>query len=48
MVHGDDFSFCGLEQDLMWIKEKMAKWFDIKVRGMLGPDAGDMKEIIIL
>ena len=26
----------------------MAEWYDIKIRGMMGPDAGDEKEIRIL
>jgi len=33
---------------LEWMKTKMGEWFDIKVRGMLGPDRGDLKEITIL
>ena len=48
VVHGDDFSFEGDDAGLDWIQAKMASWFDIKVRGRLGPDAKDKKEIIIL
>jgi hypothetical protein len=48
VVHGDDFTFEGDDACLDWIQEKMASWFDIKVRGRLGPDAKDKKEIIIL
>ena len=47
-VHGDDFSFDGDDAYLDRIQEKMASWFDIKVRGRLGPDAEDKKEITIL
>lgn len=47
-VHWDDFTFCGLEKDLNWIKELMATWFDIKVRGMLGMDPKDDKEMVTL
>ena len=47
-VHGDDFTFCGLEEDLMWIKELMVSWFDIKVRALLGPGPTDDKEVVIL
>ena len=36
--HGDDFTFCALEEDLLWIKDLMPKWFDVKFRGMLGRD----------
>ncbi len=38
VVHGDDFTFCGLEEDILWIQKLMATWFEIKVRGMLGSD----------
>ena len=47
-VHGDDFTFCGIEKDLHWITEKMKGWFEIKVRATFGPDKGDDKEVIIL
>ena len=47
-VHGDDFTFCGLEEDLVWIRGLMGSWFEIKLRGVLGPDPGDQKEVTIL
>ena len=47
-VHGDDFTFCGLEEDLMWIQGLMGSWFDIKVRAVLGWEAKDDKEVVIL
>jgi len=47
-VHGDDFTFCGLEEDLWWIQERMASWFEIKVRATLGMDPEDDKEVVIL
>lgn len=31
--HDDDFTFCGVGEELQWIKELMRKWFDIKDRG---------------
>jgi hypothetical protein len=43
-VHGDDFTFCGLEEDLIWITELMKTWFEIKVRAMLGPDKRMIKK----
>ena len=46
-VHGDDFTFCGLEEDLRWIAELMGSWFDIKIRGMVGNDPSELKEITI-
>eukprot|EP00973_Karenia_brevis_P054552 7580723-Karenia_brevis.AAC.1 len=48
VVHGDDFTFCGLSEDLKWIKGLMKSWFEIKVRATLGPEEGDDKEVTIL
>ena len=48
VVHGDDFTFCGLEEDLMWIKGSMETWFEIQVRALMGMDAKDDKEVTIL
>ena len=48
VVHGDDFTFSGLDEDLDWIQDLMQSWFEIKVRARLGPDAGDDKEVTIL
>ena len=47
-VHGDDFTFCGEDDQLRWIIGEMEKWFEIKVRAILGPEEGDDKEVIIL
>ncbi len=47
-VHGDDFTLCGLEDDLLWIQALMKSWFEIKVRAMLGPDDKDDEEVILL
>ena len=47
-VHRDDFTFCGLQDDLKWIRDLMKKWFDIKVRGILRGDPGDLREITLL
>jgi len=48
VVHGDDFTFLGYEEDLLEIAEMMSKWFEIKVRGIVGPEARDLNEIVIL
>ena len=48
VVHGDDFTLCGLEEDLDWITELIKTWFDIKVRATMGPDDKDDKEVVIL
>ena len=47
-VHGDDFTFAGLEGDLEWITALMREWFDIKDRGTLGYGKNDQKEVTIL
>ena len=38
-VHGDDFTFAGVQEDLDWITDHMRGWFEMKVRGTLGPDS---------
>jgi hypothetical protein len=48
VVWGDDFSFLGREKDLLDILDKMRAWYLIKLRGIVGPDPGDLKEIRIL
>ena len=44
VVHGDDFTFTGTNAEL----NKVEKWYDVKVRGRLGNDADDTKEITVL
>ncbi len=48
VVHGDDFTLVGCEDDLRWIQKLMASWFEIKVRAVLGPEEKDEKEVVIL
>ena len=48
VVHGDDFTFLGPELELKWIEGEMRKWYEIKMRGVLGPESGDVKKIDIL
>ena len=48
MVHGDDFTFCGVDEDLKWIKDLMEEWYDVKFRGILGAGKDEVKEITIL
>ena len=47
-VHGDDFTFLGTDEDLDEIEALLKSWFDLKVRGRLGPDEHDDNEIVIL
>ena len=48
VVHGDDFTYTGYDEDLDWAADLMKKKYEIKVRGKLGPDANDVKSIDIL
>lgn len=48
VVHGDDFTVLGYESDLDWVREPISSEFEVKFRGRLGPEAGDMKSIRIL
>ena len=48
VVHGDDFTVLGAESDLGWFAREFAKHFEIKIRGILGPDTGDAHEMRIL
>ena len=47
-IHGDDITSLGEESDLLWLKQKLEERYEIKYRGMLGPDAGDVKDVSIL
>ena len=47
-VHGDDFTFCGVQEELDWIKGLMESWFEVKIRGILGGDSGDIQQITLL
>lgn len=48
VVHGDDFTFLGCEEDMKWCTQMMKDEYEVKVRGMLGPDRQDDKKISIL
>ena len=48
VVHGDDFTFTGYEEDLEWVAAQMKEWFQLKVRARLGPDVKDDKEAVLL
>lgn len=47
-AHGDDFVFCGYEEDLRWIADYLKKHFELKVRAVLGGGAEDDKEATVL
>ena len=48
VVHGDDFTALGEAADLEWYEKGLASFFQLKVRGRLGPEASDDKEVRIL
>ena len=48
VVHGDDFTVLGKEQQLDWFREQIAARFEVKFRGRLGPTDSDDKAIRIL
>ena len=48
VVHGDDFTFAGPEEELVKCTQMMQNEYAIKVRGMLGPDPSEDKAITIL
>lgn len=48
VVWGDDFTFLGRDGDLKHMEKVMSDWYEVKVRGIVGPDPRDMKEIRIL
>ena len=48
MVHGDDFTVLGWENQLDWFWAKIKEKFQSKHRGRLGPGPSDLKSIRIL
>ena len=48
VVHGDDFTILGYPDSLDKLLADMKAWWDIKLRGVIGSDPEDCKEITIL
>ena len=48
VVHGDDFTVTRKQQHLDMVKTAMREWYIITVKGVMGPDAGDCKDMCIL
>ena len=44
MVHGDDFKLLGFDDELDKIEGCFKEWYDVKVRGRVGADEGDLHE----
>ena len=47
-VHGDDFVFVGLDEDLDFVEDLLKSKYDLKVRGRLGSGENDKKSIDML
>ena len=48
VVHGDDFVWVGLDDDLSWVLKVLENAYELKNRGRLGLDEGDLRKIDIL
>ena len=48
VVHGDDFTFAGVRGELEKMRRRMAEWYEVKERGIMGSDEGELKEVVIL
>ena len=48
VVHGDDFTSLAHERDLLWLKSQFNTRFEIKDKGIMGPDSKDIKEVRLL
>ena len=48
LVHGDDFVVVAEDDDVEWLQKLSVRWFEMKVRGKIGDDAEDEKEMVIL
>ena len=48
VVHGDDFTVLGWEDQLDWFWKRVQEKFESKHCGRIGPDISDQKEMRIL
>ena len=48
VVHGEDFTVLGMEEDLDWFRRKICEVFEVKFRGRIGPSENDDNHIRIL
>ena len=48
VVHGDDFTSLGLQEDLDWLERDLALHFELKIRGRIGEDCSGPPHIRIL
>ena len=48
VVHGDDFTVLGYEEDLDWFRRAISEEYEVKFRGRIGPGSEDDRAIRIL
>ena len=48
IIHGDDFTVLGLDEDILWLQKELNNTFPTKLRGILGTSDQHQKEIRIL
>ena len=50
VVHGDDFTILGTHDHVIWVKEGLAAKYELKLRGIMGPQEsrGTVHEMTIL
>ena len=47
VVHGDDFTSSGAENELRWLVQEFEKKYITKVRGIVGPDSHDLRSMTV-
>ena len=47
-MHGDDFTVLAEHDKIIWLTDYLKSKLKVKLRGILGPDPDDMKQITIL
>ena len=48
VIHGDDFTISGKENQLNWFKENINNKFEVKFKARLGPEENDDKSVRVL
>ena len=48
VIHGDGFTALGRDRDLDWYRRGIQERFKTKVKGRLGPEESDLKEMRVL
>ena len=48
VIHGDDFTLLGYDNDLNTLRNRITAKWQVKVKGRIGPSPGDQKEMHVL